>query len=1129
MTTNQFAAMLFQWTVLLLLIEPNAICLQLAERNRSHITLGRKGSSIKLGSTDNKIYNTSSRYIRTTSTTETPTEPATRPPRVTTSKQTLTTSTIVKLFFPPVKPVTTMFPVHSHRLHEKLHLGLVVPHTSFGKREYTKAYKSALDELKRSNKVKFNFFKSHEISVHMAMNSLTPSPTAILKSICQEFLSVNVSAILYLMNYEKYGRSTASAQYFLQLAGYLGIPVIAWNADNSGLERRASQSSLQLQLAPSLEHQTAAMLSILERYKWHQFSIVTSQIAGHDDFIQAVRERISYMTDRFKFTLINAVLFTKASDLEDLVHSESRVVLLYATREEAVRILSIANDLKITGENYIWVVTQSVIENLQTPSQFPVGMLGVHFDTSSASLVQGISTAIKVYAYGVEDYMSDSSNANLSLNTQLSCDGVGESRWKTGDRFYRYLRNVSVEGDTGKPNVEFTADGVLKAAELKIMNLRPNLGSQLKWEEIGVWKSWEKEGLDIKDIVWPGNSHTPPQGVPEKFHLKITFLEEAPYIQMSPPDPVTGKCNMNRGVICRVAGDADMDKIDVAMAHHNESFYQCCSGFCIDLLGKFAEELGFTYELVRVEDGKWGTQENGKWNGLIADLVNRKTDMALTSLVINSRRESVVDFTVPIMETGIAIVVAKRTGIISPTAFLEPFDTASWMLVGVVAIQASAFTIFFFEWLSPSGFDMKTTALQPSHRFSLFRTYWLVWAVLFQAAVHIDTPKGFTAKFMTNMWAMFAVVFLAIYTANLAAFMITREEFHEFTGVDDVRIRKPYSHKPSFRFGTTPEGHVNSALGKYFKEMHAYMKRFNKSSVEKGVEAVRSGELDAFIYDGTVLDYLVSQDEDCRLLTVGSWYAKSGYGLAFPRNSKYVQMFNKRLLDFRENGDLERLRRYWMTGTCKPGKQEHKSSDPLALEQFLSAFLLLMGGVVLALVLLVVEHAYFKYVRHHLAKTDKANFCALISRSMGQSLTFQGAVYKAQDILRRHRCKDPVCDSHLWKIRSELDLARVRVKQLEKQLEQHGIKPVKRSDSDAPSSPMVNNCPPQSSSPSTCCGFRKKVNNVDNPAEKFISAADLLRNRPIQRSHFSPKDFTSRMNTVSPTFRTEIQEMETVL
>ncbi|KAI8426246.1 hypothetical protein MSG28_005153 [Choristoneura fumiferana] len=695
------------------------------------------------------------------------------------------------------------------------------------------------------------------------------SPT-ILDSLCKEFLAVNVSAILYLMNHEQYGRSTASAQYFLQLAGYLGIPVISWNADNSGLEKRASHAALRLQLAPSIEHQTAAMLSILERYKWHQFSVVTSAIAGHDDFIQAVRERVTALQDRFKFTILNAVVVKKPADLNELVTSEARVMLLYATREEAADILSTAGDLHLTSENFVWIVTQT--------------------------------TAVKVFAYGVDSYVSEPENALHPLGTRLSCSGAGagEARWATGERFYRHLRNVSVDSEAGRPSIEFTPDGELRAAELKIMNLRPAIGEQLVWEEIGTWNSYPKERLDIKDIVWPGGLHTPPQGVPEKFHMRITFLEEPPYINLAPPDPISGRCSLDRGVICRVAPEVDVAGLEAGTAHRNSSLYQCCSGFCIDLLQQLAEQLGFTYELSRVEDGRWGTLHNSKWNGLIADLVNKRTDMVLTSLIINSDREAVVDFSVPFMETGVAIVVAKRTGIISPTAFLEPFDTASWMLVGAVAIQAATFSIFFFEWLSP-------------------------------------------------------MVFLAIYTANLAAFMITREEFHELSGLDDPRISRPLAIRPPLKFGTVPWSHTDATLAKYFREPHAYMAQYNRSTVSAGVSGVLTAELDAFIYDGTVLDYLVSQLS----------------AIAIP--STYLV----RLIL-----SLNRICRYWMTGTCKPNKQEHKSSDPLALEQFLSAFLLLMAGILLAALLLLLEHVYFRYMRAHLAASTVGPCCALVSLSM---------------------------------------------------------------------------------------------------------------------------------------------------
>ena len=160
---------------------------------------------------------------------------------------------------------------------------------------------------------------------------------------------------------------------------------------------------------------------------------------------------------------------------------------------------------------------------------------------------------------------------------------------------------------------------------------------------------------------------------------------------------------------------------------------------------------------------------------------------------------------------------------------------------------------------SPQGYNMSLAHSQGN--FSLVRTMWLVWVVLFKAAVNVDCPQGISSRFMANIWALFALIFLAIYTANLAAFMITREEYFDFSGVHDARLSMPQSTKPNYRFGTTPNGATDFILKKNFPEMQSYMrsKNFNQKTVKLGIQAVKQNRLDAFIYDATVLEYLVGQ------------------------------------------------------------------------------------------------------------------------------------------------------------------------------------------------------------------------------------------------------------------------------
>uniref|UniRef100_A0A8D1STY1 Glutamate receptor n=1 Tax=Sus scrofa TaxID=9823 RepID=A0A8D1STY1_PIG len=791
------------------------------------------------------------------------------------------------------------------------------------------------------------------------------NPSSLLTQICGLLGAAHVHGIVFEDNVG----TEAVAQILDFISSQTHVPILSISGGSAVVLTPKEPGSAFLQLGVSLEQQLQVLFKVLEEYDWSAFAVITSLHPGHALFLEGVRAvaDASYLGWRLLdvLTLELGPGGTRARTQRLLRQIDAPVLVAYCSREEAEVLFAEAAQAGLVGPGHVWLVPNLALGSTDAPpAVFPVGLISVVTESWRLSLRQKVRDGVAILALGAHSYRRQHGALPAPAGDCRSHPGpVSPAR----EAFYRHLLNVTWEGR----DFSFSPGGYLVQPTMVVIALNRHR----LWEMVG---RWDHGILHMKYPVWPRYSASL-QPVVDSRHLTVATLEERPFVIVESPDPGTGGCVPNT-VPCRRQSNHTFSSGDAAPYTK-----LCCKGFCIDILKKLAKVVKFSYDLYLVTNGKHGKRVSGVWNGMIGEVYYKRADMAIGSLTINEERSEIVDFSVPFVETGISVMVARSNGTVSPSAFLEPYSPAVWVMMFVMCLTVVAITVFTFEYFSPVSYNRNLTSGKKSGgpSFTIGKSVWLLWALVFNNSVPIENPRGTTSKIMVLVWAFFAVIFLASYTANLAAFMIQEQYIDTVSGLSDKKFQRPQDQYPPFRFGTVPNGSTERNIRSNYRDMHTHMVKFNQRSVEDALTSLKMGKLDAFIYDAAVLNYMAGKDEGCKLVTIGSGkvFATTGYGIAMQKDSHWKRAIDLALLQFLGDGETQKLETVWLSGICQNEKNEVMSSK-LDIDNMAGVFYMLLVAMGLALLVFAWEHLVYWKLRHSVPNTSRLDFLLAFSRGI---------------------------------------------------------------------------------------------------------------------------------------------------
>ena len=303
------------------------------------------------------------------------------------------------------------------------------------------------------------------------------------------------------------------------------------------------------------------------------------------------------------------------------------------------------------------------------------------------------------------------------------------------------------------------------------------------------------------------------------------------------------------------------------------------TGFSLNLWAALAEDLGVEYEIERVT----------AFSDMLKMVETGAVDASVANISITASRESVMDFSHPIFESGLQIMVPSN-GTNNFALFRAIFSKD--LLLAIAAAFALLLGGGMLMWRVEHG---KQEYFNQPARKAIFPAFWWALNLVVNGGFEERVPRSVFGRIFGVFLVISSLFIVSIFVARITA-VITVDAIQSNVG----SLNDLYGKRVGTIEGSTASSYMDGRDLRYI----------GYSALEELFQEFEAGDLDAVVFDAPILAFYANKS-DGKAQIIGSVFLRENYGIALPSGSDLAEPLNQSLLKLRENGQYDSIYRKW--------------------------------------------------------------------------------------------------------------------------------------------------------------------------------------------------------------------------